>query len=104
MPTDPAELLLATLLYNAVYRRDTRAARLLLDRFGKKPQRKLDLPGSLATAADVATAANALLRAMAAGDITPQDAQRVASVLELARRAVETEDLERRVVELERRR
>ncbi len=88
MPTDPSELLLATLLY----------------RFEKKPQRKLDLPGSLATAADVATAANALLRALAAGDITPQDAQRVASVLELARRAVETEDLERRIVELERRR
>ena len=105
MASDPVDLVMATLLYNAVCRRDTRAARVLLDRLAGKPRRKLplDLPDGLATAADVAKAANALLHAVAAGDITPQDAQRATSVLEMARRAVETQDLERRIAALEQR-
>ena len=105
MRSNPTDLVLAVLLHSAVFRRDTRAARVVLDRLTGKPRRKLplDLPDGLATAADVAKAANALLHAVAAGDIPPQDAQRATSVLEMARRAVETQDLERRIADLEQR-
>jgi hypothetical protein len=82
---------------------DMTAARLILERIS--PVRKgrpvrLDLP-LVQTAADVATAMAALTLAMAAGDVTPDEATTVAGVLEMRRKAIETVELEDRIAELE---
>ena len=82
---------------------DMRAADILLSRLW--PARKgrpvtLDMP-PLRTAADVAGALAEVAAEMAAGTITPEEAGAVAAVLETQRRAIETEDLERRIATLE---
>ena len=61
---------------------------------------QLDLP-AIDTAADVLAALTATLAAMAAGDLAPDEAATVAGVIEVKRRAVETVDLERRIVAIE---
>jgi hypothetical protein len=53
------------------------------------------------TAADVAGAVGELSRAMAAGELTTDEASAAASVIELHRRAIETTDFERRLQKLE---
>ena len=60
----------------------------------------LDLP-SVRNAADIATAMMALTTAMASGDLTPDEAATVASVLEIRRKVLETEELELRLQALE---
>ena len=82
---------------------DLRAAEILLSRIW--PVRKgrpvaLDLP-ALESAADVVSALSVVAAAMASGDITPEEAQAVAAVLEGKRRAVETVALEARIAVLE---
>jgi hypothetical protein len=82
---------------------DLRAAELLLNRIW--PARKgrpvvVDLPG-IKTAADVAAALGSVAQAMAAGEITPDEAQAFSAVLESKRRAIETVELEARIVALE---
>ena len=82
---------------------DMTAARLILDRIA--PARKgrpvyLESP-SVKTAADVSAAIEALTIAMASGDVTPDEAATVASVFEVRRKALETEELELRLQALE---
>lgn len=82
---------------------DGPAMRLCLDRLC--PPRKdrpvtFDLP-PIETAADVTKATSAIVKAVAAGEISPSEAQEVAGVLELHRRAVETHDISRRLGEIE---
>ena len=82
---------------------DMRAADLLLRRLW--PERKgrpvmLDLP-SMSTAADLAAALGAVAGAVAAGDLSPEEGQAVAGIMEAQRRAIETADLERRIADLE---
>jgi hypothetical protein len=82
---------------------DMAAARLVLDRI--VPVRKgrsiqLDLP-VIESAADVLTALSLTVSAMADGDITPDEAAVVAGVLETKRKAIETVELEARLVRLE---
>ncbi len=82
---------------------DMRAAEILLSRLW--PQRKgrpvaLDLP-ALNTAADVSAAMAATVAAMAEGTISPEEAGTVATVLETQRRAIETLELEARIIALE---
>jgi len=82
---------------------DMVAARLVLDRIA--PVRKgrairLDLP-KVETAADVLKAIGATVQAMAAGEVTPEEAAIVAGVLEAKRRAIETDDLAQRLAALE---
>ena len=84
---------------------DMVAARLVLERIA--PVRKgrpvlLPLP-AVNTAADVLTALGATVKAMADGDITPDEAATVAGVLEVKRRAIETAELETRIAALEER-
>jgi hypothetical protein len=62
---------------------------------------QLDLP-PLVTAADLMHALSAVAAAVAAGEITPDEGQAVGAVLDLHRRAIETSDLEQRLVALER--
>jgi hypothetical protein len=82
---------------------DGRALRLCLDRIA--PPRK-DAPVSFAlppilTAGDTVTASSSLLEAVAAGEVTPDEAGRVMALLTAHKSLVETGDLERRIEALE---
>ena len=82
---------------------DMRAASIVLARTW--PYRRgrpviLDLPDT-STPAGLVQAQAAVIAAMARGEITPDEAASVASVLESQRRAFETHDHERRIMELE---
>lgn len=89
----------------AARRGDMGAAKIILDRAW--PARKsrtvaLDLP-SVETPDGVTMALAAVVAAMAAGEIAPDEAAAVASVIEGQRRALETAELDRRITELEKR-
>lgn len=82
---------------------DGPALRLCLDRIA--PARK-DMPVSFAlppikSAADTVGASASLLAAVAAGDVTPDEAGRVMALLTAHKALVETGDLEARIVALE---
>jgi len=82
---------------------DTTALRLCLERIA--PLRKgrpvvFTLP-AIRTAADVLTALTALVRATAKGQLTPEEAASIAGVIETGRKALETVELEARLVALE---
>jgi len=55
------------------------------------------------TAADLAVAAEAVTQAIAKGRITAQDGDAITNILEKRRRIIDTEDLERRLREVEKR-
>lgn len=82
---------------------DATALRLCLERLA--PVRKdvpiiVDLP-AIQTAADTVTASSALLAAVAAGEITPDEAGRVMTLLTAHRAIVDTADLAERLAALE---
>ncbi|WP_260598848.1 DUF5681 domain-containing protein [Sphingomonas endolithica] len=82
---------------------DTVALRLCLERL--VPPRKdspitVDLP-PITTAADLVDASAAVLSAVAAGEISPDEAGRVMTLLTAHKNIVETGDLERRIAALE---
>lgn len=82
---------------------DTVALRLCLERL--VPPRKdspitIELP-SITTAADVVAASAAVLTAVGAGEISPDEAGRVMTLLTAHRAIVEAGDLERRIAALE---
>ena len=82
---------------------DMRAARLVLDRIA--PLRRgrpisIRLP-AVRTAADASLALSLVTTAMAAGEITPEEASAVAMVIEANWRALGIEELERRMTALE---
>ena len=82
---------------------DTTALRLCMERLApamKSRAVNLALP-AVETAPDILKAQAATIQAMAAGEITPDEAATVASVLEAKRRAIETVQLEERVMRLE---
>jgi uncharacterized protein DUF5681 len=83
---------------------DMTAARLVLDRIA--PARKgcpisFPLP-AIDTTADVTKALSAVVASIASGELTPEEATAVSSVIETKRKAIETQELEKRVVALER--
>jgi hypothetical protein len=82
---------------------DSTAMKLCIDRL--VPLRKgrpvvFDLP-PVKTAADIAGAVGELARAMAAGELTTDEASAAASVIEMHRRAIETTEIELRLQKLE---
>jgi hypothetical protein len=82
---------------------DMQALRLCLDRIC--PPRKdrpisLELP-KVETIPDIVTAIGVILEAVAAGDITPSEGTALAGLLETKRKAIETEEIERRIRHLE---
>ena len=82
---------------------DTTALRLCLERLC--PPRKdrpisFDLP-PVTNSTDALAAMSALLTAVAQGEVTPSEAQTVATVIEAHRRVIECEDHERRLQALE---
>lgn len=83
---------------------DTAALRLCIERIA--PTRK-DAPVQfeltvIKCAEDAAKAAGAILSAVSAGSLTPLEGASVMALIETYRRTLETTELERRVVELER--
>jgi hypothetical protein len=61
----------------------------------------LDLP-KMSQPQDMVAVMAFVMGAMASGEITPDEAKAVAEVVELQRRAIETQDLEQRIAALER--
>jgi hypothetical protein len=82
---------------------DMTAARIILDRVA--PVRRgspvaVSLP-AVNTAADLVAALGSISAAVAAGELTPDEGQSVAAILEGQRRAIETTELEARIAALE---
>jgi hypothetical protein len=59
-----------------------------------------DLP-DIGTASDITKALGMIAKAMAAGELTPDEADTVATVIEAHRKAIETAELEDRIRRLE---
>jgi hypothetical protein len=102
LSTEGAEDILQSVMV-AAKNGDMRACDILLRRLW--PERKgrpvlLDLP-AITTPGDIVAALAAIAAAVAAGEISPEEGAAVAGILEAQRRAVETEDIERRVAALE---
>jgi Family of unknown function (DUF5681) len=90
---------------NAAKAGDPTAMRLCIERL--IPVRKgrpitFDLP-QIETAADVTGALGTIAGAMAAGELTPDEAGTIVGVIEAKRRAIETVELEERMSKLEER-
>lgn len=84
---------------------DMAAARLILDRIA--PLRKgraveFELP-SVKTAANVCQAQAAIISAVAAGHLSPEEAAVIAGLLDASRKAIELSGLEQRLAQLEQR-
>jgi len=82
---------------------DMRAAEIVLARIWPVKKGRpvsLKLP-SIKAATDVVAAMGAVADAVGAGDLTPDEGQAVASILEAKRKAIETVELESRVAALE---
>lgn len=82
---------------------DVQALKLCIDRLA--PQRRgspvrLDLP-PIETAADVFAALGVIAAAVASGQITPEEGQSVAGIMEQTRRSLELLDIERKLAALE---
>jgi hypothetical protein len=82
---------------------DMVAARIVLDRLA--PARKgcpvsFPLPDDV-DAAGIAEAFGSVLRAVAEGEISPEEGQAIASLLEARRKAIETAEIEARITALE---
>ena len=99
--------MIAALLKRAIQNEDIRAARLLIDRVLGRPRGEplplaaLQLSGEIKTAADVRRASGEILDGVVGGTLSPEDGQRAATVLDATRKAIETEDLEKRLAEIE---
>ena len=82
---------------------DTTALRLCLERLcppAKDRPIKVDLP-VLTTASDAVAAMGKVLEHISKGEITPDEGQVLANLIERLRRTVETADLEHRIATLE---
>ena len=83
---------------------DTTALRLCLERIcppRKERPVQLDIPVT-DTSKGVVGAMSAIIAAVASGEITPGEGQSLAALIDTQRRIAETEEIERRVVALER--
>jgi hypothetical protein len=102
MSDDDRAAIVAKIIRQA--RRGDRASQKLIVDRTEPPRRgspvKFPLP-SIVTTADVVAAQGAITAAMAAGRITPSEAMEVSAVVELARRALETNEMEGRLAALE---
>jgi hypothetical protein len=85
---------------------DLRAADIVLSRVwpvrrGGRPV-TFELP-TIETAADIVKAVGNVATAVAGGELTPEEGNAVAAILEVKRKAIETTDLETRIAALEQR-
>jgi hypothetical protein len=100
---DNAKEILQAVINRATKDGDNYAANLVLNRVW--PARKsnpvqIELP-TIESAADVTKALDAVLAAVAAGEIDPDEAVQISSVLEIKRRSLELFEIEQRIAALE---
>lgn len=82
---------------------DMSAARFILERIAPPLRERpvsIDLP-DIGTATGIAEAQAAILQAAASGDLLPGEASTLSAITEARRKALETEELERRITALE---
>jgi hypothetical protein len=82
---------------------DLTAARLVLERLAPPAKERpisIELP-SIQGSEGIAAAQEAILQAVAAGEILPGEASTLAAIVENRRKAIETEELEKRIAALE---
>ena len=82
---------------------DLMAAKIILDRVmppAKERPVNIDLPDTQ-SAQGVAAAQNAILQAVAAGDLLPGEASTLSAIVEAKRRSIETQELADRITQLE---
>jgi len=82
---------------------DMAALKLCMDRIAPAPKGRrlaLDLP-AIASAADVLRALGAVLAAVGAGELTPDEGAAVAGLLEMKRKTIELVEIEQRIAKLE---
>ena len=83
---------------------DLTAGRLVLERAVppmKERPLTVDLPPEMRTAEQLSQAAESVFRAVAEGDLLPGEGQALMAMIELRRKALETEELAQRVAALE---
>jgi hypothetical protein len=99
--------MVATLFQSVVQDKNVAAARVLFDRIFGKARAEALVGGSLALAgdlhspSDVLSSVNAILQAVAEGRLSPEDAQKAAGIVEAGRKAIETEELGKRLDAIE---
>jgi hypothetical protein len=101
MESGAEEITLA--IIDAAKKGDIAAARLVIERLAPPARERpisLDLPDT-STVAGVSQAQQAVLEAMGAGELLPTEGSTPATILESRRKAIETEELERRIAALE---
>jgi hypothetical protein len=82
---------------------DLTAARMILDRLAPPAKERpvsLALPDTT-TAEGISAAQQAIVQAVASGELLPGEAATLAGILETRRKALETQELERRIAALE---
>jgi len=82
---------------------DLTAARMVLDRLAPPARERpvsIDLPAT-DTAEGISAASQAVIQAVAAGELTPGEGATLAGIVEARRRALETQELEQRIAALE---
>jgi hypothetical protein len=101
MDADAEPVILA--LIRAAKGGDVSAIKLVLERVAPLPRNRpvqFHMP-SIETAADLGEAMGAILRAAADGELTPDEATAIASLIETRRRTIETLEHEARIAALE---
>ena len=101
MEADAKEIVMV--IINAAKKGDLTAAKMVLDRLAPPVRERaiyLALPDT-STVAGISHAQQAILAAVAAGEILPAEGTALTGIVESRRRAVETVDLEHRIAELE---
>ena len=101
MDADAEPVILA--LIKAAKGGDVAAIQLVLERVAPLPRNRpvqFDMP-AIETAADLGEAMGAILQAAADGELTPDEAVSIASLIETRRRTIETLELEQRIAALE---
>jgi hypothetical protein len=99
---DDAEAVILALI-EAAKGGDVSAIKLILERVAPLPRSRpvhFDVP-AIATTADLGAAMSAVLQAVAGGELAPDEAASIASLIETRRRTIESVELEQRLVALE---
>jgi hypothetical protein len=101
MDVDAEPVILA--LIQAAKGGDVAAIRLVLERLAPLPRSRpvTFATPAIETAADLGAAMGAVLQAAANGDLTPDEAVSIASLIETRRRTIETLEHEQRIAALE---
>jgi hypothetical protein len=101
MDADAEPVILA--LMRAAKGGDVAAIKLVLERIAPMPRNRpvhFSMP-SIETPADLGEAMGAILQAASDGELTPDEATAIASLVETRRRTIETLELEQRIARLE---